>query len=428
VARSCSPNGGFLFTNHENDTLYWGPNVYPGVSVASAQAGPQGLVLWWGAQGFKAIEADPPQPPAGGGLDARFALAANGQGWLTQWHRTLNALVIYPWLTSGDLSGYALSSDEHDFNHDIGCRDDGVMIVATGVNQGETSCRYYEIDFVNRRFRVNGGAFQALVAVPMTPVAPPLPSDPAIPPDAPLVTLPGYTVPAQASYGRRGYCGPYFATDIRNKGYGTNPDDFWTDGNTEMVVNGTVLGGNQKVNRPVFVGLACVGNPVEKMLGFLNGANDNSMGNAALKECHRWALANGYPGMKMVRYYDGTPIPQDFINTCGRDDIVQVQCYSRPGEGVTQAMERFVESVDRVIASGRKCGIARGFNTKYGGLGLVLNIQDPLCTMVRKRPAIILDAWFSHGRWYKDVESGAAYHAELIAWEKVLGGLFTGLP
>ena len=121
-------------------------------------------------------------------------------------------------------------------------------------------------------------------------------------------------------------------------------------------------------------------------------------------------------------------MPQDFINACEREAIVQVQCYPQAGESVSTSMARFRESVDRVIASGRKAGIARAFNTKYGSLRQVLDVQDPLCAMVRSRPAVILDAWFSHGRWYAGVESGAAYCAELLAWEPILGGLFTGRP
>ncbi len=255
---------------------------------------------------------------------------------------------------------------------------------------------------------------QAIDAATM--VLDPVVTDPRVPPSAPIVTFPGYRPTPQASYGRRGYSGPYFATDLRT-------GNFSTPGNCEMVVNGTVLGGNQMVDRPVFVSLASTGNDPAKMLGFLAGANDNSLSNAGILGCWHWA-----PAKQMIRYYDASPTPSDFINACEREAIVQVQCYPRDGEGTSAFMSRCVESVDRVLASGRKAGIARGFNTKYGGLERVLAVQDPLCAMVRARSGVILDAWFSHGRWYAGVESGAAYCAELLAWEAILGGLFTGLP
>jgi hypothetical protein len=194
-----------------------------------------------------------------------------------------------------------------------------------------------------------------------------------------------------------------------------------------MIVNGTVLGGNQQVERPVFVGLASVGNDPVKMLGFLAGANDGSMGNKAIKACHQWKLDHGQRSV-IVRYYDATPVPDDFINSAESDAIIQVQAYPRVGESTQQTIDRVVESLDRIGRSGRKAGIARGFNTKFGSLRQVLDLQDPLCAVVRQRPFVILDAWFSHGRWYAGVESGAAYCAELLAWEPILGNLFTRLP
>jgi hypothetical protein len=151
------------------------------------------------------------------------------------------------------------------------------------------------------------------------------------------------------------------------------------------------------------------------------------MGNAGIKACRQWAKQHGYKS-EIIRYYDATPITQGFIDACEMDAIVQVQCYPRSGESTEQSMARFTDSVDRVLASGRRCGIARGLNTKYGSLKQVLDVQDPLCAMIRSRPGMVLDAWFSHGRWYRGVECGAAFSAELLAWEQVLGGLFTGLP
>lgn len=272
---------------------------------------------------------------------------------------------------------------------------------------------------------IAAGGNAVFVSSPFGPYVPPQPPqppvDPHTPPSSPIVTFPGYKPPPQASYGRKGYCGPYFATDLR-------AGNFTTPGNTEMIVNGTVLGGNQQVNRPVFVGLASVGNDPAKMLGLLGGANDDSMANHALLASWAWHVTHGHPNSLMVRYYDGAPVPKSFLDECEEDAVIQFPCYPRQGESLKASMARFTEAADRIIGSGRKCGIARAFNTKFGGLQAVLDIQAPLCEMVRQRPQIILDAWFSHARWYAGVESGAAYCAELLAWEEVLGGLFTGLP
>jgi hypothetical protein len=417
VARSCSPTGMALFTSHEADVMYWADQELHGVAVASAQIGYENIILWCDAGlRLRAYGIAVPVCPASGGMGARFT-----QGWICQWNNALNALVIYPWQTVGPLQGYVLSADAHDFNHDIGTRDDGMVVVCTGINQGETEVRYYEIDLTGKRQRVNGGPWQGLLLADMDPGVGPHPDDPTIPPSTPIVSFPGYQPTPQASYGRPGYCGPYFATDLRT-------GNFKTPGNTEAVVNGTVLGGNQQVDRKVFVSLQSTGNDPDKMFGFLSGGNDDSMGNAGIKGCWNWHKGHGHPSSAIVRYYDSTPIPADFIAACEREAIVQVQCYPRAGESTAQSMARFTESVDRVIQSGRKAGIARAFNTKFGSLRQVLDVQDPLCAMVRSRPAVILDLWFSHGRWYGGVESGAAYCAELLMWESVLAGLFTGLP
>lgn len=105
--------------------------------------------------------------------------------------------------------GYVLSSDGQDFNPAIAVRaSDGLIVIATGQNAGETIQRLYAIDLPNQRFNVNNGPWQAMTLVnlvsggdvpePPTP-DPPTPEPPTpipVPPDPiPVPPLPPDPIP-----------------------------------------------------------------------------------------------------------------------------------------------------------------------------------------------------------------------------------------
>ena len=247
----------------------------------------------------------------------------------------------------------------------------------------------------------------------MVPLAPQTPVEPG---DGPTWTIPGYTVPPQPSYGRKGYCGPFFATDLRTGNYAT-------PGNCEVIANGTVLPGNQQTPRPVFVTIPSIGacDP-SNILGIFGGANDDSLFNATQKAAMGWLTAHGQTA-RIIRYYDGTPLPPDFVSASEPDAIIGIQCYPRQGESTADTMARVRGCVAQVNGT-RDIAIIRALNHKFGGFQAVLDLQAPLCQLIRDTPNVIADLWFSHGR--KD--GGAYLHYEYLLWEATLATLFTGRP
>lgn len=62
---------------------------------------------------------------------------------------------------------WLLSGDGHDFNADIAVRQsDGLLVVGSGINQGESGQRLYALDLWNHRFSLNGGSWQPLTEGP----------------------------------------------------------------------------------------------------------------------------------------------------------------------------------------------------------------------------------------------------------------------
>jgi hypothetical protein len=227
-------------------------------------------------------------------------------------------------------------------------------------------------------------------------------------------------VPPQASYGRTGISGPFFATDLRT-------GNFSSAGAMEVVANGTVLGGNQQVARKVLVTfpslIAC--DPAN-MLGIFGGDNDDSLPNTCIGAALAWFRRNNLPAI-MVRYYDGTPLPDGFVERSSPTDWIGVQCYPRKHETTAETLAR-IQTCLTQVGGRRTVALVRALNTKFGSFQQVLDLQAPLCDLVRAHANIRGDLWFSHGRWYAGVESGAAFQAEYLAWEETLAPLFTGLP
>ncbi len=186
VTRGVSPSGTILYSSLTNDALIklrLDGTTKPIASglVQTCDIGLNDVVLWASPDG--ALHADgmfAPQAPLGGGIGAKFATGQNNRSWLCQWDDQLKQLVVYPWRypDGTPLIGYALSGDEHDFNHDIGVQSNGRISVCTGVDAAESATRFYELDTAAGTFRVNGGDWQWLVSVrldqPPAPVYPPI--------------------------------------------------------------------------------------------------------------------------------------------------------------------------------------------------------------------------------------------------------------
>ncbi len=244
--------------------------------------------------------------------------------------------------------------------------------------------------------------------VPLNPVV--------IPPEGPVWTIPGYKVPPQASYGRKGWSGPFFATDLRTGNWAC-------PGAIEVIANGTVTAGNQQVARPCIVTLPSItGTPESNICALLGGANDGSLGAETLNAAETWLDAHGY-ACKTIRYFDGTPLPSEFITTSRSYDLIGIQCYPRSGEATSATIARVQECVDQ-IGGRRGIVLVRALNHKFGGFKAVLDLQEPLCKLVRDNANIVGDLWFSHGR----SDGGAYLHPEYMLWEDELSKLFTGLP
>lgn len=265
-------------------------------------------------------------------------------------------------------------------------------------------------------------------------VPPPAPPQVSGPPTSPMITFPDYRAPNFRSYGRPGYSGAFNMTNLRS-------GDFSGPGLTEVLADGTVDVGNQKVRRPFFVTLQSTHCTVEQTLGFFAGPNDDSRANAGIKASWEWQKSHGYPKSELIRYFDGPEITQEFIDKCEPGALVVAQCIPLNGESVSTSLARFRLSVDRINRSGRRSGIVRAFNLKYGGvstdsvaqrLSRVLAVQEGLCDIVFDYQKCMADLWFSWGRWADVngliVDCGAAYLAELQAVAQKLSGLFTGLP
>ncbi len=76
-------------------------------------------------------------------------------------------LCFFQWqgATSGPCPGIVLSGDGRDFAPDIAWRTDGLIVIGSGVNQGETAQRLYELDLSAQHWRVNGGPWVTFVFV-----------------------------------------------------------------------------------------------------------------------------------------------------------------------------------------------------------------------------------------------------------------------
>lgn len=107
-----------------------------------------------------------------------------------------NRLVVYPAVAAPPCLGYVLSTDGHDFNPVIGLRADGVLVVASAGNQGETTLRVYELDRDQTRWRVNGGGWQPLVLVDLLAAPTPAPPPPSPTPPPPIPPTPPAPVPS----------------------------------------------------------------------------------------------------------------------------------------------------------------------------------------------------------------------------------------
>lgn len=77
--------------------------------------------------------------------------------------------------------GYLLSGDGHDYHPAVAYRPaDGMVVVASGENEGETVARVYVVDWPGKRYRLNDSDWRGLTTVDLL-VAPPVPVP--VPPD-----------------------------------------------------------------------------------------------------------------------------------------------------------------------------------------------------------------------------------------------------
>jgi len=108
---------------------------------------------------------------------------AGGRFYACGYRTSPNGLCVWqPFDASAPV--WLLSPTGDDFNPDIAVRQrDGLLVVGSGVNQGETGQHFYELDLVLRVWRKDGGVWQPLGA-PTPPDPTPIPPDPTpIPPD-----------------------------------------------------------------------------------------------------------------------------------------------------------------------------------------------------------------------------------------------------
>ena len=106
-----------------------------------------------------------PWAPVSEGM--RFCIRPSDQARFIAGHVAGFGLSLFQWqgATSGPCPGVVLSGDGHDFGPDTAFRTDGILVVGSGVNQGETAQRLYEVDLGLQRWRVNGGTWQTMVLV-----------------------------------------------------------------------------------------------------------------------------------------------------------------------------------------------------------------------------------------------------------------------
>jgi len=177
-------------------------------------------------------------------------------------------------------STWLLSADGRDFNADIALRQsDGMLVVGSGVNQGETAQRLYELDLPNARFRVNAGAWQPLTAA--TSPAPPAPRP------TPIVIAP---------LAHRPWLGPF---DSRGEPH---------PGNCEVLTDGRSWSALHRP-LPVFCDLASLPSvPVEYVKGIWTGFEGGRL-DPRYDEAKRTAKERGVP---LIVYRDADDYPLDF--------------------------------------------------------------------------------------------------------------------
>ncbi len=183
VARGRAPSGAGLYSTMANDQLFVQElngtiSAEAAGLVYSCMIGRGDVVLWCDTGGQ--LHSGTPNAivaPFSGGFGAKFTRHSSGQAYICHWVDCVKQFAFYPWQATGPLSGFPLSGDQHDFNHDIGF-DGRYITIATGYDSGESATRFYEVDPSGGTFRVNGGPWQQL-----TPVRLDVP---------PPVTIPGF--------------------------------------------------------------------------------------------------------------------------------------------------------------------------------------------------------------------------------------------
>jgi len=298
---------------------------------------------------------------------------------------------------------WKLSGTPDDFNPDIAVRQvDGMLVVGSGINQGETGQHLYELDPLARVWRKDGAAWQ-----PLLQATPPGPE-----PVAPVVVAP---------FTHYAYEGPFFATGQ----YG-NVDH---PGNSEVLIRTTF---DQMVRaRYVFADAPSASSvPAPWLRGIYFGFEAGQIDEAGYERHLGIARARGVP---LLVYYDAPEYPdwvcRQFAN---QPNIVPcVQAYpapKNPGEPVratpAQDVARIRGTVEHLRNFYDRVAIARTMYTQSGNYPLqhILDMQPGLTDLVREL-RVFADLWFA---WLRDPANAIAGNPELQAWATALPGACVG--
>ena len=240
------------------------------------------------------------------------------------------------------------------------------------------------------------------VAVPVTPTDPPV-----------TVTLP--------SYGKPGYAGCFFMTDLRDGNY-AGP------GNMEIIANGTVLPGNQLVARPVFAGMASAfAVPLAQLLGVFTEADatdpNGRMELAAMRALCSQGFTETGQRPKVVQCCDMAGLTVAWL---GRQmqpgDILSLEAYPKgPTDTAAAIATRHEADIQTTLAFNPAMQIIpiwpaethTGPSGDFWPLQVMLDSYPLLDALTRKYLANMIGTWFfSWGR----PDGGAAQHPALQAW------------
>jgi hypothetical protein len=319
AAFAMSPEGDEVFTNFDHNILLVRSAAgtethYETGPVFNAQM--QGGVLFWCGIPtiLHAVGAPSPKCPQSGGVNAVFTTLQDGRRFIVQWDSAINALVVYEWISqtvSGALMGYTLSFDGLDFNHDITQRTtDGMLLVGTGVNQGETGQRLYELDLTNSRVRRNGGLWSPLVLSNL---------------DTPPVVLP--TIEA---FDHDVWVAPYFPdkTAPGNACIVANNQDYRTDApDTSMIIASPTA-------------LAVAVPPKERFLGIYNETRSGIT----------IALAEQYDVPLFVCQDSPGQFDPGSLAKLRSKDWPLLECYLLPDETVEQSYQRWLANLTQLLS------------------------------------------------------------------------------